>query len=69
MFRQVMVDNITQPKVQELFERQTPEVGAQLGYLRQEVPKSCPGLREEYNGACPTAAQRSYPRTSMCAKK
>ena len=61
MFRQVMVDNITRLKVQELFERQTPEAGAQLGDLRQEVPKSCPGLREEYKWDVPYYCTKKSP--------
>lgn len=61
MFRQVMVDNITRLKVQEFFERQTPEAGAQLGDLRQEVPKSCPGLREEYKRDVPYYRAKKSP--------
>lgn len=53
MFRQVMVDNIAHPKVQEFFERQTPEARALLGFLRQEALKCCPGLREEYKWGAP----------------
>lgn len=61
MFRQVMVDNITRLKVPEFFEWQMPEAGAQLGDLRQEVPKSCPGMREEYKRDVPYYRAKKSP--------